>query len=234
MTPAVLFLHGAGAGGWEWNVWRAVFEAAGLATAAPDLQPAASGLAHTTLDDYAAQARAALQALPRPRVLVGASLGGLLAAMCAHEADALVLVNPLPPAPWHEELPPRAWPAIVPWRHEVRLASTRRALPDADEATALYAFRHWRDESGRVLGTAHAGVAIERPSCPLLCMTSTVDDDVPPAVTAALAAAWGADLLRSPAISHVGPLLGRDAAAAAQQALAWCRGSKKPANVISS
>lgn len=221
MKPAVLFLHGAGAGGWEWNVWRAVFEAAGLAAAAPDLQPAASGLAQTTLDDYAVQVRAASGALPRRRALVGASLGGLLAAMCADAADALVLVNPLPPAPWHARLPAREWPDVVPWRREARFAATRRALPDADEATVLYAFRRWRDESGAVLRAAHAGVAVEPPSCPLLCMASAVDDDVAPGITTALASAWGADLLRLPATSHAGPLLGRGAAAAARQALAW-------------
>ena len=54
-------------------------------------------VAATHIEDYQAQVRAALAALPRPRVLVGASLGGLLAAMNAGAADALVLVNPMPP-----------------------------------------------------------------------------------------------------------------------------------------
>ena len=58
-------------------------------------------VAATRLQDYQAQVRAALAALPRPRVLVGASLGGLLALDAAEGADAVVLVNPLPPVPWH-------------------------------------------------------------------------------------------------------------------------------------
>lgn len=218
---AVLLVHGAGGGGWEWNVWRGVFAAAGMQVAVPDLMPAPAGLDATTLDDYLGQTRDALHALPRPRALVGASLGGLLAARCADGADALVLVNPLPPAPWHARLPAREWPDVVPWRRDARLDSTRRAMPDADEATALYAFRRWRDESGTVLREAHAGVAVGRPDCPVLCMASTVDDDVPPRITAALAAEWEADLLRLDAVSHVGPLLGRGAADAAGQALAW-------------
>ena len=78
-SRAVLLVHGAGGGGWEWNVWRGVLEAAGFQVAAPDLVPLRGDVAATRLQDYQAQVRAALAALPRPRVLVGASLGGLLA-----------------------------------------------------------------------------------------------------------------------------------------------------------
>lgn len=218
---AALLVHGAGAGGWEWNLWRGVFEAAGIETRAPDLVPAAAGLVRTGLRHYAAQVAAALDALPRPRALVGASLGGLLAAMCAREADLLVLVNPLPPAPWHARLPPRDWPARVPWGRDAGLASTRRALPDADEAAALYVWRRWRDESGAVLREAYSGVDVARPACPVLCMASTRDADVPAGIVTALAAAWEADVVRWPDASHVGPLLGRRGADAAAAALAW-------------
>ena len=218
---SALLVHGAGGGGWEWNAWRGVFAAHGFDVHAPDLQPASQGLVATTFGDYFAQVRAALEALPRPRVLVGASLGGLLAMACAEAADALVLVNPIPPSPWHASLPQHEWPAVVPWQCDARLASTRRAMPGADDASALFAFRQWRDESGAVLGAAHAGIAVEQPSCPVLCIASAQDDDVPPTTTAALADALGASLLRVSSTSHVGPLLGRDAAAVAAQAAAW-------------
>lgn len=218
---SALFVHGAGAGGWEWNVWRGVFAASGLRVATPDLAPSPSGLVNTTFDDYLLQVRDALRPLRRPRALVGASLGGLLAACAADGTDALVLVNPLPPSPWHAQLPQHEWPDVVPWRRDARLSSTRRELPDADDATAIFAFRHWRDESGAVMRTAHAGVEVERPACPVLCIASQLDEDVPPALTTALALEWQADLLRASALSHVGPLLGRDAADVAAQALAW-------------
>ena len=224
MPPSIghaLLLHGAGGGGWEWNAWRGVFAAAGIEAAAPDLQPATAGLADTTIDDYLQQARTALAALPRPRAVVGASLGGLLAMRCADEADALVLVNPLPPLPWSSHLPARDWPVVVPWRRNARLASTRRALPDSDDATALFAFRHWRDESGAVLRTAHAGIEVEKPECPVLCIVSEQDEDVPPGITRALANEWNADLMEAPSSSHVGPLLGRCAPAIAGQVVTW-------------
>ena len=64
-------VHGGGGGGWEWTAWRGVFESAGLRVDAPDLQPAEAGLQYTGLQDYLAQVRAALEALPRPRAVVG-------------------------------------------------------------------------------------------------------------------------------------------------------------------
>ena len=216
-----LLIHGAGGGGWEWNIWRGVLQAHGIHVHAPDLMPSPGGLATTTLDDYRRQVQDALLALPRPRVVVGASLGSLLALQVAAQADALVLVNPLPPAPWHRELPRREWSDVVPWQRNARLVSTRAAMPDADDATALYACRHWRDESGAVLRAAHAGIEVERPACPALLVVSAGDEDVPSHISIDIAKQWQAERLETLATSHVGPLLGRQAAQIATQAVAW-------------
>jgi pimeloyl-ACP methyl ester carboxylesterase len=221
---AAVFVHGAGGGGWEWNVWARVFAAHGYEVHAPDLMAGPQGLAATTLGDYAAQAGGWLGAARREQqggrlVLVGASLGGLLALMKADAADALVLVNPLPP----DGLPSPPRPAVVPWGREASLAGTRRAMPDADDAAALYAFRRWRDESGRVLDQACAGVAIAPVRAPVLVLASDGDEDVPPAASEALARQLGARLHCWPG-SHVGPLLGRRAAEAAEQAVEWLNG----------
>ncbi|WP_189454415.1 alpha/beta fold hydrolase [Cognatilysobacter bugurensis] len=216
-----LCVHGAGGGAWEWALWRGVFNAHGVECGAIDLQPADGGPASTGVDDYVAQVRIALTAMPRPRALVGASLGGLLALACADDADALVLVNPLPPTPWASRLPPHTWPDVVRWSTDARLASTRRALFDSDEATVIEAMRRWRDESGRVLRDAHAGLDVEPPRCPVLCIASGRDEDVPPALTAECAFAWSADLMRLPEASHVGPLLGREATSTAARVVGW-------------
>jgi pimeloyl-ACP methyl ester carboxylesterase len=145
----------------------------------------------------------------------------LLAIACAAEADALVLVNPLPPAPWHAALPVRDAAALVPWRARASLVGTRRALPDASDADALFAFRHWRDESGAVLDDARAGIAIAAPACPTLMIASARDDDTPAAGTRAMAQAFAASLLELDDASHAGPLLGRDAAAVAAHVVTW-------------
>ncbi|TWI00274.1 alpha/beta hydrolase family protein [Luteimonas cucumeris] len=217
---SALLVHGAGGGGWEWNLWRGVL-AQDLRVDAPDLQPVPAGLQATAFDDYLSQVRDALHALPRPRALIGASLGGLLCAVAAEAADALVLVNPMPPAPFHDRLPQRSWTQLVPWHRDARLAATRRAMPDADDAAALYAFRRWRDESGAVLDTAQAGVVATRPDCPVLCIVSELDEDVPATATRALAEAWQADLIRRPSASHVAPLLGRGGVQLARRVAAW-------------
>jgi pimeloyl-ACP methyl ester carboxylesterase len=225
---AAVFVHGAGGGGWEWGVWARVFAAHGFEVIAPDLMAGPQGLAATTLEDYSAQVRGWLGGARRgrseiPVCLVGASLGGLLALANADAADALVLVNPLPPAglPAAEPIPD-----VVPWGRDASLAGTRRALPDSDDLAALHAFRRWRDESGQVLRQARAGLGLPAPACPVLVMASSADEDVPPETSAALAKSLGASLQRLPG-SHVGPLLGRQAAEAAALAVEWLNGLER-------
>lgn len=223
-------MHGAGGGGWEWAIWARVFAAAGFVVAAPDLRPVADGTERTRFEDYLAQVGDAVEAMARPRVLIGASLGGLLAAKSSEFADALIVVNSLPPSPWHQRLPTRsAYPALIPWRREASLAGTRRAMPDVDEAACLFAFRHWRDEAGAVLNVAREGVHVAVPTVPTLVMASELDEDIPIDVSTALAAHWRADVVRLPGASHVGALLGRTASSIAAQAVAWLNGLRPAA-----
>lgn len=223
--PHVLFLHGAGGGGWEWNVWQRLFQAHGFDTHAPDLLASSSGLSNTTLEDYSQQVQQHLLAMKQPKIIIGASLGGLLALMNADQANALVLINPMPPAPWHLALPTQeTYPAIIPWRSRASLSGTRRSLFDCDEMTCLVAFRHWRDESGAVMNAAMKGVALVAPQCPVLMMASELDDDVPFSLSVELAEHLGASFVTLPNASHVGPLLGKNAAQFALQAVAHLNG----------
>lgn len=222
---SALAIHGAGGGGWEWAIWQRVWRAYKDTLHAPDLQPAAAGLGATVLDDYLVQMRAAAAPLAQP-VIVGASLGGLIALAIAGQvqARALVLLNPLPPA----GIVPR--PAgrdvagnIIPWGSRRRLASSLRSLSDADAAAVLYAFRHWRDESAAVLAQAVTGLRVELPQCRVLVIASSDDGDVPSEASRELAAACAAELWTLPGASHTGPLLGRGAAALALRAWRWTR-----------
>lgn len=217
---SVLMLHGAGGGAWEWNVWRRVFAAAGHEVQCPDLVPCAAGLEATRLADYAAQVEAVADA--SVEVVIGASLGGLLALQLAarRPCRALMLVNPLPPAPEAALLPPGARPARIAWGRDASLAGTRAALPDADAATWQYAFRRWRDESGAVVDEACSGIRIGPPACASVVIGSGHDDEIAIDITKALARRLESSFWSVPG-SHVGPLLGRDAARLARQAVQW-------------
>jgi len=220
--PTVLFLHGAGGGAWEWNIWIRVFKAHGFHCHAPDLLPSASGLARTSLEDYSQQVKQHLLAMDSPRLIVAASLGGLLALMNSKLADAMALINPMPSAPWHEYMPTREnYPAIIPWQLDASLSGTRRALFDSDEMTCLYAFRHWRNESGAAMNEAMRGIDVARLECPLLVMASEQDKDVPFPVTRNLAENMNASFIQLPDTSHVGPLLGKNAARCALETVAF-------------
>ena len=223
-TPNAIFIHGAGGGGWEWSIWQRVFTARGWSALAPDLMASDRGIAHTRFEDYGAQAHCWVAASAAPRVLIGASLGGLLALQVAAQlqVDALVLINPLPPAGIVPR-PPRSYPDdVVAWGSERSLAGTCMSMPDADDAARLFAFRRWRDESATVLRSASAGVEIAPCTCASLILASERDDDVAPAASLALATLLRAEFHLLPGASHVGPLLGRDAGRVAADAAAWC------------
>jgi hypothetical protein len=99
---------------------------------------------------------------------------------CADEADALVLVNPLPPLPWSAALPARDWPDVVPWSRDARLASTRRALPDSDAATVLFAFPSLARRIGCGSARGACGNRSDTACVPRAVHRSTQDEDVPP------------------------------------------------------
>jgi pimeloyl-ACP methyl ester carboxylesterase len=219
----VVCVHGAGGGGWEWAVWARVLAQRGFAVIAPDLKPSVGGLEKTSFADYRDQVIEWCLGAGQGAVIAGASLGGLLALSIAQmmRPAALILVNPLPPAgvlarPLHEP-----WPAVVPWARARSLASTQRAMPDADDAARLFALRRWRDESGAVLNEARDGIAVDAPRCPTLFLASEDDADLPPAAVRALAVRYSADFRSIPGASHVGPLLGRSAAAVAAGCSDW-------------
>jgi pimeloyl-ACP methyl ester carboxylesterase len=220
--PSVLMLHGAGGGGWEWRLWQAAFDTAGFGVDAPDLQPCAAGIAATTLDDYRRQAREAAARHRRP-VVIGASLGGLLALdlAAAIECTAVVLINPLPPLPEAPDLPRFDDSGdVIHWRRDARLDRTRAAMPDADGAASVYAFRRWRDESAAVMHAACAGIELDAPRAPVLVIGSTDDRDVPIVLGRRLALRLNAAWLETPG-GHIEPLLGSSASRCARLAVEW-------------
>lgn len=103
MAPApIIMIHGAFCGGWAFDIFRRPFEAAGHAVIAPDLPGHAPGqnVAGLSMTAYADAIAALCEAQPAPPVLIGHSMGGLVAQMAADRASVAGLVLLAPSSPW--------------------------------------------------------------------------------------------------------------------------------------
>ena len=107
MAKDIVMVHGASCGGWCFDPFRAVFEGLGWTCHTPDLighgkdaTGAAARLVGVGLADYRNQLLGLLKAFPTPPVLLGHSMGAVLAQQLAALglARALVLVSPAPRA----------------------------------------------------------------------------------------------------------------------------------------
>lgn len=101
---AIVMVHGAFCGGWAFDRFAAPFAKAGFQTVAPDLrghraEDPPESVIGVSMSDYAADVAALCARLPEPPVLLGHSMGGLVAQLAARRAPvkALVLLAPSPP-----------------------------------------------------------------------------------------------------------------------------------------
>jgi pimeloyl-ACP methyl ester carboxylesterase len=134
--PAVLLLHGAACGPWVWaEGFASALAEAGCLVAAPDL-PNGPGAA---LADRLAVVRAAMALVGGPIVLVGHSLGALLAQRLASESAAVaqVLLAPVPPEGLWASNFALLWRDPALWREVARL---EEAPGSADPALATRLF----------------------------------------------------------------------------------------------
>ena len=213
----VVMIHGAFCGAWVFDEWRALYESRGFDVHTPTLRHheptmrGASMLGRTSLRDYASDLCGLLDTLGGPPILVGHSLGGLLAQMLAARKPvrALVLLAPSPPwgmipstpfeffsaqalyldGPfWSRPLAPRRWIAqanmldLVPESEHAAILS--RLVPESGLAT--FEAMHWMLDATRASHVDARAVV-----CPILCLVGARDRVTPPSTVRRLARRYG-------------------------------------------
>jgi pimeloyl-ACP methyl ester carboxylesterase len=211
-----------------WTFWQRSLAEAGWPSYAIDLRGHgrndAIDLSRTSMRDYAHDVRALMAQLARPAVLVGWSMGGLVAMMAAAGGDALACVGLAP------STPARAVdPSVAPREGEFgpeeygitsRDAADQPLMPDLDREEREIALASLARESRLARDERKAGVVIESLPCPLLLVTGTADEQWPRSRYESL---WlRADEIEVEGASHWGLVLNRRALATlVPQVVAW-------------
>lgn len=209
--PTIVLIHGMWCQPSVWRHWHHLLDAAGyhcLAIRLPGHRPdpdrrTLNLLGKTRLHDYVATARAVIETLPRPPIVIGHSLGGLIAQKLATEVPlaAAVLLNSAAPGAVFP-LRPVAVPGI--YRHFLH-PNLRRQPFRLSDAEARYLVLNKMPanrqqpvldglvyESGRVVYEVAFGplnlmktntVDKEVISCPMLSIAGQEDRIVPVSVS---------------------------------------------------
>ncbi|RAK59719.1 alpha/beta hydrolase [Phenylobacterium hankyongense] len=224
---SIVMVHGAFCGGWAFERLRTPFEAAGFAVHTPDLRghAAADGpdrVIGVSMADYAADVAALCESLPGAPILVGHSMGGLVAQMAARRAklQALVLLAPTPPwgvagssleegitALGIQMMSPFSSGAVEPDAGLMRSYSLDR-MPAAEREAVI---RRLKPESGRAVREAlnwwldpfmTTSVGPGRLAAPALAIAGELDVVHPPATVRQTAERIGATFEVMPQMSH--------------------------------
>lgn len=213
--PLLYFIHGMWARPRIWDGLRTHFEAEGYATRAPALpghdvepdEPAPDDLEDLGLADYVAALEADLRDIAEPVVLIGHSMGGLIAQiLAARVAPAgLVLLSTAPsssvfPLAWE---PIRtSWPVLSQWGFwDEALPMPREAafygvFNGVPAAEAEFEYANAVHESGKAFaevafgflsGSRRTRVEYDHIRCPSLVVVGTEDRITPVSVARATA-----------------------------------------------
>ncbi len=217
--PPVLLVPGAANSTWIWAEWAAVLAAAGWPVYALALRGHRGGrpaeVARLTMDDYRDDVALAAAQVAEPPVVIGWSMGGLVALMYAAtrpDLRALVLLAPSPPLEIQgagdeesvKQIPDIFGPEVygIPRAGE----PVKGRLAELTEAETARLVELMELESGAARRQRKRGISVpaEQVRCPTLILTGDRDRQFPPAEGARIAAYYGAEHLVVPGASHLG------------------------------
>ncbi|HEX2449230.1 MAG TPA: alpha/beta hydrolase [Methyloceanibacter sp.] len=231
MGKDIVMIHGANEGGWCFDTFKSVFEGLGWTCHAPDLighgtrdADAAKILVGVGMADYRAELEAFLKTLPPRPVLLGHSMGGVLAQQLAAEglASALILIAPaprsgiLPPTDAEKQLDQDLmalgpiWKTIINPDFAMARIYTLNRVPEAEQRAV---FDKFGPESGRAFfelffwmfdQTGATLVDTGAVTCPVLCLVGADDKIVSPETARETAGAYpGANFWELPGHGHM-------------------------------
>lgn len=207
MTKDIVMIHGANEGAWCFDTFAEVFEGLGWTCHTPDLighgTKAVDGgknLVGVGMADYRAELEAFLETVPPRPVLLGHSMGGVLAQQLAARglARALVLVAPapragiLPPTDAEKKLDRDLiglgafWKSVIDPDFDLARIYTLNRVPEAEQRAV---FDRFGPESGRAFFelffwmfdlTGATFVDTDAVTCPVLCLVGSDDKIVSP------------------------------------------------------
>lgn len=218
VKPPVFFIHGAFTRAGRWKPWLSHFRAAGYACYAPSLPahdpPDRRRLAKLTFRDYVDAMVEEVRALDMPPIIVGSSMGGLVAQHVAARTNPAGLVLVSSAAPWRGGGRMGAVPWAIsyflpvvtgrPLRGSKR-AARKLVLHDLSDAERDHLLDIFADESGKAYRTMLLGsapIAKGAVKCPVLCISAGGDRLFRPVVAERLAAFYDADHIVVPGAGH--------------------------------
>ncbi|MBX7453523.1 alpha/beta hydrolase [Mycolicibacterium sp. 3033] len=218
--PPVLLLHGLFSRPSLMQAWARVLRDAGFPCHVPPLpgrDPSDDvALRRTGIADMVDVAVGAYDAIGEPAVVIGHSLGGLLAqkVAAARRPRAAVLLASVPPGVLWPQLRTLRWfvpslPSVAAGRPFLPSPDVMRAVPlrTLDTTEQDRVIPELVCDSGRVFRQLMAGAPVVRVaaadvSCPVLCVSAGEDRNVAPWMSRRLAARYGAHHQIHPRLPH--------------------------------